>query len=148
MAGGLVPCQLVTMLLDTSGLLCLADDRDYRHVQAQQLFRSTRSCVVHNYILAEFIPLCQARRLNREKALSFLEDLLADARIELVWVDNTLHDAAFDLLRDRLDKTYSPCDAVSFLLMQEHGITEALSTDHHFAQEGFTPLLPAEGAAP
>ncbi len=40
-----------------------------------------------------------------------------------------------------MDKTYSLCDAVSFVLMRLEGITEALTTDHHFEQEGFVRLL-------
>jgi uncharacterized protein len=44
-------------------------------------------------------------------------------------------------LQGRLDKSYSLCDAVSFLLMRERAITEALTTDRHFEQEGFTRLL-------
>jgi len=35
----------------------------------------------------------------------------------------------------RQDKTYSLCDAVSFVLMRERGIHEALTTDKHFEQE-------------
>jgi predicted nucleic acid-binding protein len=35
----------------------------------------------------------------------------------------------------------SLCDAVSFVLMRARGILEALSTDHHFEQEGFLRLL-------
>jgi len=45
------------------------------------------------------------------------------------------------LLQNRQDKTYSLCDAVSFLLMRERKITEALTTDIHFEQEGFIRLL-------
>jgi predicted nucleic acid-binding protein len=44
------------------------------------------------------------------------------------------------LLR-RLDKDYSLCDAVSFIIMESEGITEAHTTDHHFEQEGFVRLL-------
>lgn len=33
------------------------------------------------------------------------------------------------------------CDAVSFVLMRMYGETEALTTDHHFEQEGFVRLL-------
>jgi predicted nucleic acid-binding protein len=53
-------------------------------------------------------------------------------------VDQTLHQQAMTLLSNRLDKDYSLCDAVSFVLMRKHGITEALTTDKHFVQEGFT----------
>jgi predicted nucleic acid-binding protein len=46
-----------------------------------------------------------------------------------------------DLLLARQDKTYSLCDAVSFVLMRQRHLTEALTTDHHFEQESFQRLL-------
>ncbi len=46
-----------------------------------------------------------------------------------------------EILRGRLDKTYSLCDAASFVVMREYGLTEALTTDKHFTQEGFVRLL-------
>jgi predicted nucleic acid-binding protein len=92
-------------------------------------------------VLAEFVPLCQARGLNRAGALSFAVDLLDNPHVEVVWVDEDLHRAALALLQARLDKTYSLCDAVSFLLMEQRGFTEALTTDHHFEQAGFRRLL-------
>jgi predicted nucleic acid-binding protein len=46
-----------------------------------------------------------------------------------------------DLLLARHDKTYSLCDAVSFVVMRQHHLAEALTTDHHFEQEGFQRLL-------
>ena len=45
------------------------------------------------------------------------------------------------LLFERQDKTYSLCDAVSFVLMRRRGMTDALTTDQHFEQEGFVRLL-------
>ena len=56
-------------------------------------------------------------------------------------LDRDLHCEAHDLLTARPDKNYSLCDAVSFILMRRLGITEALTTDHHFTQEGFIRLL-------
>jgi predicted nucleic acid-binding protein len=52
-----------------------------------------------------------------------------------------LHRQAVQLLVDRDDKTYSLCDAVSFIVMRDFGITDALTTDRHFKQEGFVRLL-------
>lgn len=40
-----------------------------------------------------------------------------------------------------MDKNYSLCDAVSFILMRERGFTDALTTDKHFEQEGLVRLL-------
>ena len=64
-----------------------------------------------------------------------------------MWVDKTLHLEALDLLFARPDKTYSLCDAVSFVLIRRRGIFSALTTDHHFEQEGFQRLLMAGGIA-
>ena len=61
--------------------------------------------------------------------------------VEVVWVDEALHRRAQAYLERRLDKRYSLCDAISFLLMQEYGIAQALTTDHHFEQAGLQRLL-------
>jgi len=46
-----------------------------------------------------------------------------------------------DLLTARPDKAYSLCDAVSFVLMRDRGVWDALTTGRHFEQEGFHKLL-------
>ncbi|HZN68893.1 MAG TPA: PIN domain-containing protein [Tepidisphaeraceae bacterium] len=131
------------MLLDTSGLLSCFDARDERHAVAAQLFRSAPRRVIHNYVLAEFVALCHARRLNRPACLAFVADLMDSPQVEVRWVDEPRHRAAFELLRAQTDKTYSLCDAVSFLLMREIGLSDALTTDRHFEQAGFVRLLKA-----
>jgi predicted nucleic acid-binding protein len=45
------------------------------------------------------------------------------------------------LLNQRNDKAWSLCDAVSFVMMKERGVAEALTTDHNFEQAGFIRLL-------
>lgn len=129
------------MLLDTSGLLALHDRGEASHAAACESYRPAKLLVTHNYVLAEFVALTHARRLARAPTLEFLDDLLAHPRIEVVWVDQTLHNDAQKLLKVRLDKSYSLCDAVSFVLMRRSGIQDALTTDHHFEQEGFRRLL-------
>lgn len=129
------------MLLDTSGLYSFFDDSDARHNDAVALFQTADVLLTHDYVLAEFIPLCQTRGLNRHKALGFVRVLLANQLIEIIWTNEGDYVQALALLEAREDKSYSLCDAVSFVLMREHGITEALTTDKHFVQEGFTRLL-------
>lgn len=129
------------MLVDTSGLLCCHHAGEHQHADAITFFKNAPLRLTHSYILAEFIPLCRARGLNIATALAFAADLLDNLLVEIVWVDEGLHRAALAFLQRRLDKAYSLCDAVSFILMRSRGITEALTTDSHFEQEGFVRLL-------
>jgi len=129
------------LFLDTSGLMCLFDENEFRHEQANEHFKKAKFLLTTNYVLAEFVPLAHVRKLNRENALNFLKTLILLPRLELVWVDDNLHNQAMTLLENRLDKTYSLCDAVSFILMGERRMTNALTTDKHFEQENFVRLL-------
>lgn len=130
------------MLLDTSALLCLLHQPEPFHQEACQAYQTAAAArLTHSYVLAEFIALAQARRIPRPTALEFVTDLVANPDIETVWVNEILHDKVMALLRVRLDKTYSLCDAVSFVLMRERGVREALTTARHFEQEGFCKLL-------
>ena len=129
------------MFLDTSGLLCLHNRAEPFHAQARRLYLGAPPRMVHSYVLAEFVALAHARRLPRAASLIFIRDLVDNPDIDTTWVDEALHREAVALLVARQDKTYSLCDAVSFILMRECGLTEALTTDHHFEQEGFRRLL-------
>ena len=129
------------MLLDTSGLLCLHHRDETSHDDARLFYDAATIKVTHSLVLAEFVALAHARRLPRLPALQFVVGVVENPNILVVWVDRELHHQAVQLLQDRLDKTYSLCDAVSFLLMQEYDLVEALTTDRHFEQEGFRRLL-------
>jgi len=48
------------MLLDTSGLMCLFDRRDFRHREAQSFYDAATARLTHNYVLAEFVALSNA----------------------------------------------------------------------------------------
>ena len=129
------------MLLDTSGLLILHHADAPRHDEARELFDAAGPKLVHSYVLAELVALAHARGLPRGGTLAFLGRLAEQPDVEAVWVDETLHRNGMSFLANRLDKDYSLADAISFLLMRQYGVTEALTTDHHFEQEGFVRLL-------
>ncbi len=129
------------MLLDTSGLFCCLDDSDSRHEHAVTFFEASTRRLTHSYVLDELVALAHARDLPRPLALGFSAALLDDPDLTIIWVDRQLHRDALTLLQSRLDKAYSLCDAVSFVLMRERGMADALTTDRHFEQEGFRRLL-------
>lgn len=102
----------------------------------------TRSrLVTHNHVLSELVALVLARRFLRQPALDFIEFLIEEPLVEIIWTDRALHEQAMQLLRQRLDKGYSLCDAMSFIVMRQRGISTALTTDRHFEQEGFIKML-------
>ncbi len=129
------------MLLDTSVLLCLHYKTEPLHTEARAAYERATVRLTHSYVIAEYVALATARHYPRAPVLKFVVDLLDNPDIKTVWVDKPLHRAALNLLTERQDKTYSLCDAVSFVLMRNSGISEALSTDRHFEQEGFIRLL-------
>jgi predicted nucleic acid-binding protein len=129
------------MFLATSGLLCYHHADEPRHGDAQTLFEASGAKLTHGYVLAEFVALAYARGFPRREALAFLTALLEHPEVEVIWADEALHREAMRLLEARLDKAYSLCDAVSLVLMRKRRLHEALTTDHHFEQEGFRRLL-------
>lgn len=58
--------------------------------------------------------------------------------LDIVWVDDALHNAGLDLLLERRRRALSLVDAVSFVTMRRKQIAEAFAFDPHFEQEGFS----------
>jgi predicted nucleic acid-binding protein len=129
------------MLLDTAGLLAFFDRNDVQHNNADIYFQAASRRLTHSYVLAEFVALAEARGYARAPALAFVAALQDNPQVEVVYVDEALHRESLILLQQRIDKAWSLCDAVSIVLMQRRGLTEALTTDQHFVQAGFRALL-------
>ena len=63
--------------------------------------------------------------------------------IEIVGLTTDLFNEAFALYRARDDKNWGMTDCISFVVMRQVGIQNALTHDQHFSQAGFTALLRA-----
>jgi hypothetical protein len=61
--------------------------------------------------------------------------------VEIMPPTAALFDQGLALFAERQDKAWSLPDCISFVVMQERGIREALSGDHHVEQAGFVALL-------
>jgi uncharacterized protein len=128
---------------DTSGLFALLNMKDENHTRAGRVFAHLRTrqapLVSTSFVLVETYALV-ARRLGLEAVRSFRTDFAP--LIDVVWVDEALHNAGLDLLLDllldRRKRLLSLVDAVSFITMRQRNVAEAFAFDPHFEQEGFS----------
>ncbi len=77
----------------------------------------------------------------RGAAVKVVQRLALNAKIDLVPQTQELFRGAFALYRERPDKSWSLTDCASFVIMDERKITEALTHDRHFEQNGYRALL-------
>jgi uncharacterized protein len=82
-----------------------------------------------------------SRRPTRRSMTQLWDSLRDDDMVDLVFVDEELWMRAFDFYQQRSDKEWSLTDCISFLVMWDREITEAVTADHHFEQAGFTKLM-------
>ena len=75
-----------------------------------------------------------------------LAALEADPKVDIVPLSEALYARALQLYRERPDKEWGLTDCVSFLVMQDRGLIESLTTDEHFQQAGFRALLREESS--
>jgi len=82
-----------------------------------------------------------AAAAQRGAFLALLKSLRADPTLTILPPTQDLFDRGLDLYARRLDKDWSLTDCISFFVMEERGIADALTGDHHFEQAGFRALL-------
>ena len=134
------------LFVDTSGWAYYLDRSDPLHTKVVTIVRNytlqRRDLVTTNYITTELVALLSSRfHLPRREVIKAINALKSDAAVEIVHVDASMDNVAWQLLEKRFDKEWSLVDASSFILMEQFGMTEALTTDHHFTQAGFIKLL-------
>jgi hypothetical protein len=137
---------MADLFADTSGWGHLVDPTQSYHSLAATIYRQARQqgqkMITTNYILTELVALLTSPlRIPRTAAIAFIAGVKSSPHVEIVHVDATLDEQAWQLLIERPDKQWSLVDCASFVVMGQRGISEALTTDHHFEQAGFIRLL-------
>jgi uncharacterized protein len=95
--------------------------------------------VTSTYVLDELVSLITSRR-GHTSAVRATSHIRCAPELRLEHPDAAEEARAWRLFLDRPDKTYSLTDCLSFVIMRRLGISEAVATDDHFRQEGFTVL--------
>ena len=127
--------------VDTFALLAMLNPSDTRHREAMAWFdASRRPLVITEWVLTELADGLSAAR-TRGAAVAVERRLRADSRVTVIESSADLFRRGLELYADRPDKNWSLTDCISFVVMEDHQIAEALTADHHFEQAGFVALL-------
>lgn len=131
---------------DTSGWGNLIDSTRKYHEPATNIYRSLphKVCkiVTTNYIITELVALISSPlRIQHAIIVEFINSMKNSPHVEVVHIDPILDEQAWQLLSNRSDKDRSLVDCSSFVVMEQLGIKDSLTTDRHFEQAGFIRLL-------
>jgi predicted nucleic acid-binding protein len=132
---------MTAIFADTFYFLALINARDAAHEKAAEFSALHDDAIVTTaWVMTELADaLCDSSR--RRAFQHVVNGLKADAGTLLVPPSRSLFERGMELYNARNDKDWSLTDCISFIIMEEHGITEALTGDRHFEQAGFRALL-------
>ncbi len=130
----------VELFVDTSAWYVLAVSSTPQHRKVSEALRhrieGRARIVTTNLIVAETHGLL-LRRTSRNVALTFARQVRRAPNIVITSSTEYEEDAVTDWLEKFDDQSFSFTDAVSFAVMSDLGLREALALDHHFAVAGF-----------
>jgi predicted nucleic acid-binding protein len=133
--------ELRDAFADTSYWIALVIKQDQHHRRAQAWsLRLTGRIVTTTPVLIETANAL-SRPGWRTTAVALIDRLFSRSDVDVVRLDDVLWQRAWTLYRDRPDKGWSLTDCVSFEVMHERGLNEALTADEHFRQSGFRAVL-------
>ncbi|HET6879953.1 MAG TPA: hypothetical protein VFI31_07350 [Pirellulales bacterium] len=130
---------------DTFWWIALGNPTDAWHARviAWQASHPNARFVTTEEILSEVLTWFAASGpAGRALASTMVRDILSDPTTQVLPQTSADFAAALTLYEARPDKGYSLTDCRSMLAMRSLAISEVLSNDHHFTQEGFTILFP------
>lgn len=136
--------SMAELFLDAAYAIALSALNDQHHARAIKLAEqmeteATRLVTTRAVILEIGNALSKVR--YRQAASALLEALEQDENVEIVPLSEDLYKPVLQLYQNRPDKEWGLTDYISFVVMQNRGLTEALTTDEHFEQAGFRALL-------
>jgi predicted nucleic acid-binding protein len=132
------------IFVDTSGFYALLVRGDDKHEAARRLLqnarRRKRGFVTTDYVLDETATLLKARGFVHLLAPLF-ETLHASRACRVEWTDAERFSDTQAFFLKHADQAWSFTDCLSFRVMKQLRLREALTKDAHFQHAGFVVLL-------
>jgi len=115
--------------------------RDQHHQRVVDFSRNFRARVLTtDWVLME-VADALAKSECRPRVRDFVLHLRQSPACEIVPASRDLFDRGAQLYHEHADKEWTLTDCVSFVIMRDRGLTDALTQDRHFEQAGFAALL-------
>ena len=129
--------------LDTSFLIAFHTPNDSFHAKAlewkDRIYTADRLYMTLSVLIE--LGNFWARKRSRRDARRIIELLLRSQQTIVVPVTKQLFQRALLLYAKRQDKEWGLTDCISFVVIDEFGLTKALSIDKHFREAGYRALL-------
>jgi uncharacterized protein len=126
--------------MDTSYLVAITHKRDRYHADAVSISKTLVPPV--RLLTTEAILMEYGNMLNiREKAFRYIQILRNAPDTEIISIRPELFEKGLKAFGRYKDKEWGLVDCLSFIVMREKDISQALTSDKHFEQAGFTILL-------
>ncbi|HXG86293.1 MAG TPA: PIN domain-containing protein [Pyrinomonadaceae bacterium] len=125
------------VFLDTSFMIALINDKDQYHEKAREIL----PIYIRDYLVITDAVLLEIgnalARDYRNEAFEIIKTLRNSNKTEVVEINHILFEKGLELYGKFSDKNWGLVDCISFVVMKENNITDALTSDKHFAQAGF-----------
>ena len=126
---------------DTYFFLALLNKREAQHRSSVDISKDPHvNLVTTEWVLAEFGDAYSAPQ-DRSDFAEMYRTLATNPRVKIVPADTQLFQRGVDFFERRPDKNWTLTDCISFVVMQDEEIREALTADRHFEQAGYIALL-------
>jgi predicted nucleic acid-binding protein len=132
------------LFADTVYWIALTNSFDQYHAKAVEVSSALGNCRLFTTeaVLTEFLnALADKGPLVRAAAVEMVEAIMSNSQVTVIPQTLRTFSRSLAFYKARPDKGYSLTDCGSMLLMRERRLSEALTTDRHFEQEGFVALL-------
>ena len=132
------------IFLDAAYAIALSVPKDMYHSKAVSLaeeLESSKIRLITSHAIMLEIGNALAKNKYRYAGVQLLKAIEDDPNITIVSISESLYSESFRLYSERADKEWGLTDCISFIIMRNRKITEALTTDEHFRQAGFRALL-------
>ena len=126
---------------DTSFFVAMIGERDEHNRKAVAFMEGYHGQLLTTDFVVFELGNYLRRVVDRPFFASIQRSLNNDKEFDVVRASRELLDRGIQLYLTRQDKNWSLIDCTSFVVMEENGVTEALTSDRHFAQAGFKKLL-------